>query len=359
MGRIPALRDLVGRMALDRGGHRSSRRASSRCGAEVVFEGLERGRSEEWTDGQLSSARRERRSLAARLLRYVRCPPCDCRSCADTCEQPALWPHDSNHAQYPHCRWRLSSCKGALLRLPCSCRSSADEMVRHDTKCVCLPSVLELEAHHRTVGRISNRLTNDVGIADKELSMALRSFLATLLSFVASIGVVIWLVPAFAPAAFVILYGYWRLAEGFRCAYRDIRRLEFVAWSPMFSRCVSAITAIIRSWRRAQLRRNASWSRSRPRLRPLASFSRSHVHHRRRAFAPILNIGALKVRTDRRERRSSQMGSWLLATIAFRPSERPRALSCHRPRFPIRRRSGLCCFRHSYEQDVRCMSASV
>jgi ABC-type multidrug transport system fused ATPase/permease subunit len=90
------------------------------------------------------------------------------------------------------------------------------------------------------VGRISNRLTSDVSVADQELSYALRAFMATVFSFLTSIGVVLWLVPAFTPAAFVILWCYWRFARGFRSAYRDLRRLEFVAWSPMFSRCAAS-----------------------------------------------------------------------------------------------------------------------
>lgn len=84
------------------------------------------------------------------------------------------------------------------------------------------------------VGRILNRFAADIDTVDFSLAGSLRSALRGSLDFLFSCGVIIGVIPSFAPFAVVIAFLYIRLAPAYvRCA-RDLRRLESVSMSPMF-----------------------------------------------------------------------------------------------------------------------------
>ncbi|RXW24050.1 hypothetical protein EST38_g1810 [Candolleomyces aberdarensis] len=85
------------------------------------------------------------------------------------------------------------------------------------------------------VGRILNRFTSDINIIDGALQGSARNCLAGTLNFLASFGVMLALVPAFAPWALFIAWLYIRLAPPYIRAARDLRRLESVALSPAFA----------------------------------------------------------------------------------------------------------------------------
>ncbi|KAJ2914774.1 hypothetical protein MD484_g5631, partial [Candolleomyces efflorescens] len=85
------------------------------------------------------------------------------------------------------------------------------------------------------VGRILNRFTSDINIIDGALQGSARNCLSGILNFLASFGVMLVLVPAFAPWALFIAWLYVRLAPPYIRAARDLRRLESVALSPAFA----------------------------------------------------------------------------------------------------------------------------
>lgn len=85
------------------------------------------------------------------------------------------------------------------------------------------------------IGRILNRFTADIGAVDNALLVSVRSALVGSVSFLASFGVIVIVVPRFAPLALVIAGIYIKLAPPYVKASRDLRRLESVFLSPAFS----------------------------------------------------------------------------------------------------------------------------
>jgi ABC-type multidrug transport system fused ATPase/permease subunit len=85
------------------------------------------------------------------------------------------------------------------------------------------------------VGRILNRFTTDINTIDGALQNSARNCLSGILDFVASFGVILFVVPTFAPFAIFIAWLYIRLAPPYIQASRDLRRLESVSLSPAFA----------------------------------------------------------------------------------------------------------------------------
>ena len=85
------------------------------------------------------------------------------------------------------------------------------------------------------IGRILNRFTADMNTVDGALQFSARVAMSGTLNFLASLTVIIWVVPSFAPCALVIAWLYVRLAPPYVRASRDLRRLESVSLSPAFA----------------------------------------------------------------------------------------------------------------------------
>lgn len=85
------------------------------------------------------------------------------------------------------------------------------------------------------IGRILNRFTTDMNTIDNALQGSARNCLTGMLNFLASFGVMLFLVPTFAPFALFIAWLYVRLAPSYIQASRDLRRLESVSLSPAFA----------------------------------------------------------------------------------------------------------------------------
>jgi len=85
------------------------------------------------------------------------------------------------------------------------------------------------------IGRILNRFTTDINTIDDALQGSARNFLSGILNFVVSFGVILYVVPAFAPFALSIAWLYVRLAPSYIQASRDLRRLESISLSPAFA----------------------------------------------------------------------------------------------------------------------------
>ena len=85
------------------------------------------------------------------------------------------------------------------------------------------------------IGRILNRFTTDINTIDGALQNSARNCLSGILNFVSSFGVILFVVPTFAPFAIFIAWLYIRLAPPYIQASRDLRRLELVSLSPVFA----------------------------------------------------------------------------------------------------------------------------
>ncbi|KAG8905752.1 hypothetical protein FRC00_013040, partial [Tulasnella sp. 408] len=85
------------------------------------------------------------------------------------------------------------------------------------------------------IGRILNRFTADIGAVDGALMPSVRSAISGTIGFIASFGVIVLVVPRFAPFALAIAAVYIKLAPPYVKASRDLRRLESVFLSPAFS----------------------------------------------------------------------------------------------------------------------------
>ncbi|PPQ69785.1 hypothetical protein CVT26_014173 [Gymnopilus dilepis] len=85
------------------------------------------------------------------------------------------------------------------------------------------------------IGRILNRFTTDINTIDNALQASARTCLGGVLNFIASFGVILFVVPTFAPFALFIAWLYIRLAPPYIQASRDLRRLESVSLSPAFA----------------------------------------------------------------------------------------------------------------------------
>jgi len=85
------------------------------------------------------------------------------------------------------------------------------------------------------VGRILNRFSADMGAIDGAVNNSARSAIAGALGFLASFGVIVYVVPVFAPIALSIAWLYVRLAPPYVRTSRDLRRLESISLSPAFA----------------------------------------------------------------------------------------------------------------------------
>jgi ABC-type multidrug transport system fused ATPase/permease subunit len=85
------------------------------------------------------------------------------------------------------------------------------------------------------VGRILNRFSADMGAIDGAVNNSARSAIAGALGFFASFGVIVYVVPVFAPIALFIAWLYVRLAPPYVRTSRDLRRLESISLSPAFA----------------------------------------------------------------------------------------------------------------------------
>lgn len=85
------------------------------------------------------------------------------------------------------------------------------------------------------IGRILNRFTSDINTLDGALQNSARAALSGIFNFLSSFGVIIVVVPTFAPFALIIAWLYIRLAPQYVRASRDLRRLESISLSPAFT----------------------------------------------------------------------------------------------------------------------------
>lgn len=119
-----------------------------------------------------------------------------------------------------------------VVRIACTFRAARVLFTQALTKVVRAPS-----RYYDTtpVSRTLNRLVGDVGTADSALPGSVRNLIRISFQVVISIGIVVFLQPAFIPLGAIVLVAYLVAARPFRIASRALRRLEKKALSPLFS----------------------------------------------------------------------------------------------------------------------------
>ncbi|GAA5873644.1 hypothetical protein JCM1840_002987 [Sporobolomyces johnsonii] len=95
------------------------------------------------------------------------------------------------------------------------------------------------------VGRILNRYSQDFSTIDTSLTDQIRMCLTHAFGFVTNVAVIVIVSPRFVPAAMLIIWGYVRYSLMYVKASRDLRRLESVARSPIFSKFGETLLGIV------------------------------------------------------------------------------------------------------------------
>jgi ATP-binding cassette subfamily C (CFTR/MRP) protein 1 len=94
------------------------------------------------------------------------------------------------------------------------------------------------------IGRILNRSTSDVDVLDVRIPMLLRQFLTCLCMILGSFGVVAAITPIFLAPLVPIIAGFIFLQIFFSRTRRQVKRLESIAKSPIFSHFTETISGV-------------------------------------------------------------------------------------------------------------------
>lgn len=84
-------------------------------------------------------------------------------------------------------------------------------------------------------GRIVNKFSRDVEVIDGAIVNSLRYFVGFVISAVIAVLTIVFLLPSFLIPAILLGWLNWHVAKGYIRAARDLRRLESVSRSPIFS----------------------------------------------------------------------------------------------------------------------------
>ncbi|XP_076820993.1 multidrug resistance-associated protein 1-like isoform X2 [Clavelina lepadiformis] len=92
------------------------------------------------------------------------------------------------------------------------------------------------------LGRVINRFSKDIYLIDEVIPRALSSFLVTLFSSLATIFIVIYGTPVFAAVIFPLLLLYYFVQRFYVRTSRQLKRLESVSRSPIYSHFGETVT---------------------------------------------------------------------------------------------------------------------
>ncbi|KAI9220234.1 hypothetical protein BC828DRAFT_384016 [Blastocladiella britannica] len=85
------------------------------------------------------------------------------------------------------------------------------------------------------IGRIINRFSKDINEVDHEICGIMAWFLITVIDFFTSAALVTYVAPSFLAFLPPILWLYWQVAKVFLSTSRELKRLEAVSRSPIYS----------------------------------------------------------------------------------------------------------------------------
>lgn len=94
------------------------------------------------------------------------------------------------------------------------------------------------------LGRIINRFSKDQDQVDSTLSDSVRMFLNTMASALSSFIIIIIQTPWFAAALVPLIIMYYFVQEVYRCAVRELKRLDSISRSPLFAHFGETMTGL-------------------------------------------------------------------------------------------------------------------
>jgi len=94
------------------------------------------------------------------------------------------------------------------------------------------------------IGRILNRFTSDVDVLDVKIPLLMRQFLMCLCMILGAFGVVASVTPIFLAPLVPIITGFILLQIFFSRTRRQVKRLESIAKSPIFSHFTETISGV-------------------------------------------------------------------------------------------------------------------
>ncbi|KAG1680183.1 hypothetical protein FOA52_000296 [Chlamydomonas sp. UWO 241] len=96
--------------------------------------------------------------------------------------------------------------------------------------------------HTTPPGRIINRLTKDTSDVDRQLGQNLSMVLRSFLQLISAVGLIGWVAPLSLPPLTVIMLGFYLMFSYFQSTLRQVKRLEAVSRSPVFTSLSEAIS---------------------------------------------------------------------------------------------------------------------
>jgi ABC-type multidrug transport system fused ATPase/permease subunit len=139
----------------------------------------------------------------------------------------------------------LCSFTGAASQLGMSYRSAAASQKIHD-------SLMEKTMHAplsffetNPIGRILNRFTSDIDVLDVKIPMLLRQFLSCLCMIIGTLCVIAAITPIFLASLIPIMMIFIFLQIFFTRTRRQVKRLESIAKSPIFSHFTETINGAV------------------------------------------------------------------------------------------------------------------
>eukprot|EP01029_Cantina_marsupialis_P002877 TRINITY_DN1275_c0_g1_i9.p1 TRINITY_DN1275_c0_g1~~TRINITY_DN1275_c0_g1_i9.p1 ORF type:complete len:1338 (+),score=500.54 TRINITY_DN1275_c0_g1_i9:101-4114(+) len=86
------------------------------------------------------------------------------------------------------------------------------------------------------VGRVLNRFTKDVDLADQSLRETMHTFVVTLVQIITSVSIIMLITRGLFLVPIILLsYIYATIMQYYRCSCRELKRLDSVSKSPIFS----------------------------------------------------------------------------------------------------------------------------
>ena len=92
------------------------------------------------------------------------------------------------------------------------------------------------------LGRIINRFSKDVDVCDNTLPMTMRSWLIQVLSFLSTMALIVSVIPIFLLITIPVALVFWFIQLLYVTCSRQLRRLESIARSPIYSHFGESIT---------------------------------------------------------------------------------------------------------------------
>ena len=93
-------------------------------------------------------------------------------------------------------------------------------------------------------GRILNRFSKDIDVLDATMPMIIRGWITCLLAVLSTFLIISYTTPYFMLPTGIILCGYWIVQRIYVASSRQLKRLESISKSPIFSQFGETINGV-------------------------------------------------------------------------------------------------------------------